>query len=64
MSKELRRIEVACTVHSAEHLPQKDGEQMHADDVIEEMRDAITAALDDWYQQRGHELLATEPLIG
>lgn len=63
MSKELRRIEIACTVHSPDHLPVKDGEQMYADDVVEEMRDAIEAALNAWYGQRGNQLLATEPMV-
>lgn len=64
MSKEFRRIEIACTVHSSEHLPAKDGEQMYADDVVEEMRDAVQAAVDAWYQERGHEMLACEPIVG
>lgn len=63
MSKELRRIEIACTVHPSDHLPEKDGEQMYADDVVSEMRDVIQATLDAWYQQRGHELLTYEPLV-
>ncbi|MHB9857634.1 hypothetical protein [Streptomyces sp. YIM S03343] len=63
MSKELRRIEIACTVHSSDRLPTKDGEQMYADDVVEEMRELLGAALDDWYRRRGHELLAVEPMV-
>lgn len=64
MSKELRRIAISCTVHSSEHLPAKDGEQMYADDVIEEMRDAVQAAVTAWYEQRGNQLLACEPDVG
>lgn len=63
MSKELRSIGISCTVHSPEHLPVKDGEQMYADDVVEEMRESLTAALDDWYRRRGHELLTHEPMV-
>lgn len=63
MSKELRRIEIACTVHSPDNLPTKDGEQMYADDVVEEMRETVEAAITDWYQRRGRELLATEPMV-
>lgn len=63
MSKELRHIEIACTVHSPDNLPVKGGEQMYADDVVQEMRATVTAALDDWYRRRGHELLATEPMV-
>lgn len=63
MSKELRRVEISCTVHSPDHLPVKDGEQMYADDVVEEMREALGAALDDWYRRRGHELLTHEPFV-
>lgn len=63
MSKELRHIKIACTVHSSDNLPEKNGEQMYADDVIEEMQDVIGVALDTWYQQRGRELLATEPMV-
>ena len=61
MSRELRRVTVSFTVDKPEHLPLKDGEQMYADDVAEELRDAVTAAVDAWYQQRGHELLACDP---
>ena len=64
MSKELRRIEIACTVHSSEHLPVKDGEQMYADDVIAELSDVVQAAVTAWYEQRGHDLLACEPDVG
>lgn len=63
MSKELRHIEIACTVHSPDNLPEKDGEQMYADDVIEEMRDAVQAAMNVWYRERGHELLTHEPFV-
>ncbi|MGW0821821.1 hypothetical protein [Streptomyces sp. NPDC002845] len=63
MSKEARHIEIACTVHSPDNLPLKDGEQMYADDVIGEMQDVVSAALTEWYQQRGHQLLTHEPLV-
>jgi hypothetical protein len=64
VSKELRHIEIACTVHSPDNLPIENGEQLYADDVVAEMRDVITAALTVWHQQRGHQLLAGEPLVG
>lgn len=61
MSRERRHIEVAFTVDKPEHLPSKDGEPMYADDVSQELREAIQGAVDAWYQTRGHELLACEP---
>ena len=64
MSKERRGFEVVVTVHSVDNLPLKDGEQMYADDVETEMRDVVTAALNEWYQRRGHELLTHAPLVG
>ena len=63
MSKELRQLTVAFTVHSSEHLPMKSGEQMYADDVHDEVRDVISTALAAWYGARGHELLACEPTL-
>jgi hypothetical protein len=64
VSKELRHVEIACTVHSVDNLPTESGEQVYADDVVAEMRDVITAALTVWYQQRGRQLLASPPLVG
>lgn len=64
MSKELRGFDVSAIVHSPDNLPLKDGQQMYADDVVEEMREAVTSALDEWYRRRGHELLTHEPLVG
>lgn len=61
MSRELRDIEVAFTVDKPEHLPPRDGEPMYADDVSQELREAVQGAVDTWYQTRGHELLACEP---
>lgn len=61
MSRELRHIEITCTVHKPEHLPEKNGQQMYADDVITELHDVVTTAVNGWYQRRGHELLACEP---
>lgn len=63
MSKERRQVEVSCTVHSVDNLPAIDGEQMYADDVETEMRAVIEDALATWYQQRGHQLLASPPLV-
>jgi hypothetical protein len=63
VSRELRHIEVSFTVNDPERLPPKGGEPMHADDVVEELRDVAQAAVDAWYQARGHELLSSEPLI-
>lgn len=64
MSKERRGVEVAFTVHSPDNLPLKDGEQMYADDVEIEVREAVERAVTEWYQQRGHQLLTHEPLVG
>lgn len=64
MSKEFRRIGISCTVHSWEHLPEKDGEQMYADDVVSELSDVVQAAVTAWYEQRGNQLLACDPDVG
>ncbi|MFJ9847520.1 hypothetical protein ACIRYZ_45305 [Kitasatospora sp. NPDC101155] len=63
MSRELRHVEVTITVLDCEHLPEKNGQQMYADDVVDEIRDVLAAALATWYQQRGHQLLDYEPDI-
>lgn len=62
MSKEFRQISVACTVNDPEHLPLKNGEQMYADDVIDELGDVVCEAVMAWYRRRGHQLLACEPI--
>ncbi|MCZ4509979.1 hypothetical protein O3Q52_17590 [Streptomyces sp. ActVer] len=64
MSKTLTGFNVSFTVHSSEHLPEKNGEQMYADDVAEEVRDVVRAAVYEWYGQRGRDLLACEPDVG
>lgn len=61
MSREIRRIEIAITVSKPEHLPEKDGEQMYADDVVEELSAVIDAAVHAWYVERGHELIEFDP---
>lgn len=63
MSKERRHVEVAFTILDCEDLPTRDGETMYADDVEIEVRDVVEAALASWYQQRGHQLLASPPLV-
>jgi len=50
-------------VNKPEHLPLKDGEQMYADDVVQELRGVVIAAVSAWYQERGKDLLDFEPLI-
>lgn len=64
MSKTLTGFKVSFTVRSSEHLPEKNGEQMYADDVADEVRDIVRAAVNEWYEQRGRELLACEPDVG
>ncbi|WP_329292865.1 hypothetical protein [Streptomyces pseudovenezuelae] len=64
MSKEQRHVTVAFTVHSPDNLPLRDGQQMYADDVEVEVRDAVQAAVTEWYQSRGNELVTYDPLVG
>lgn len=64
MSKTLMQITVGFTALDSEHLPEKDGEQMYADDVANEVSDVVQAALTEWYEQRGRDLLACEPIVG
>lgn len=55
---------VGFTAYDSDRLPEKDGEQMYADDVAEELSDIVQAAVTAWYQRRGHQLLACEPNVG
>lgn len=64
MSKEQRDVKVLFTVHSPDNLPLKDGQQMYADDVEGELRDIVQAAVTEWYQQRGNQLVTYDPLVG
>jgi hypothetical protein len=63
MSKTLTGFNVSFTVYSSEHLPEKNGEQMYADDVADEVR-AVVRRRQRRYEQRGRELLACEPDVG
>lgn len=62
MSKEFRSVSFAFTVNDYERLPEKNGEQMYADDVVDELYDVLCDAIDQWYAERGHELLASPPV--
>lgn len=53
-------IGIGLTVDRGENLP--DG--MDPDAVCAEVRRVVEAALDAWYDERGHELLRTEPIVG
>jgi hypothetical protein len=61
VSRELRHVEVTVITEKPENLPIKDGQHMYADDVVDELRTAVQTAVDRWYAERGHELLACEP---
>ncbi len=64
MSKEYRNLTLGFTVKDYEDLPlDGDGDQMHADDVVDELADHLNYALKLWYAQRGHELLTSEPML-
>jgi hypothetical protein len=64
VSRELRHVEITITVDKPERLPLgPDGEPMYADDVVAELHDIVQAAVTAWYEQRGHLLLACEPLV-
>lgn len=63
MSKEQRHIQVGLVVNDYENLPLKHGEQMYADDVVEEVAAIVNVAVTAWYQIRGHMLLACEPIL-
>lgn len=62
MSKEYRSVSFGFTVLDYENLPEKNGEQMYADGVVDEVWDVVDQALKAWYSERGHELLAGEPV--
>lgn len=61
MSRTLGDARVCFTVSKPEHLPEKNGEQMYADDVVEELSGALDRFLGTWYTERGHELLSSPP---
>lgn len=61
MSRTFQQFTMGYTVRDCEDLPEKDGEQMYADDVAEELGDVIWAAVREWYEVRGRVLLACEP---
>lgn len=63
MSKTHMQVTVSFTALDSDHLPRKNGEQMYADDVAEEINSVVTVALDEWHRQRGRELLACEPMV-
>jgi len=63
LSKEQRHIQVGLVVNDYENLPLKHGEQMYADDVVEEVTAIVNVAVTTWYQIRGHSLLACEPIL-
>lgn len=64
MSKTYMSFSVGFTSYDSDRLPEKDGERMYADDVAEELRDVVQAAVTAWYRQRGHQLLVCEPMVG
>jgi hypothetical protein len=64
MSKTHMTFNVGFTVHSVDNLPEKNSEQMYADDVAAELSDVVQAAVNAWYAERGHQLLACEPIVG
>lgn len=63
MSREYRNLSIGFTVLDYEHLPEKEGEQMYADDVVEELAGVLEDAVKYWYSVRGKNLLASEPIL-
>lgn len=63
MSKEYRTLTIGFTVKDCEDLPERDGEQMYADDVAEELATFIETGLRFWYATKGKDLLVTEPTL-
>lgn len=64
MSSTFMNVSVGFTALDPDHLPEKDGEQMYADDVAEEVSDVVNAALAAWFERRGRVLLACAPTVG
>lgn len=56
----MRSFVVSLTVNDIEHLP----EDMDVDDVVGDLREAVERAVNDWWYERGQELVACEPLVG
>jgi len=63
MGGEIRRMEVVVTTLDYEKLPphRDTGEQMYANDVVEEVSKVVETALAAWYKHRGRHLLGCEP---
>lgn len=57
MSKEFRSVTFSFTVKDPEDLPG----DWYADDVIEEIERVLSTRLAEWYEARGHALLACDP---
>jgi hypothetical protein len=59
MSKTFRQLNVGLTVNRPEHLP----DDMDDDAVVAELRGVVQDAIGEWYAERGHELVAVEPVV-
>lgn len=57
MSKTHYTIPFGIIVFDIEHLP----DDMDQDDVVNQVRDVVNAALTAWYEAGGKELVAFEP---
>jgi hypothetical protein len=65
VSRTMLSFKVTFTVNDPDHLPPlPNGEARYSDDVGEDLRTWVEAAVTAWYKTRGHEYLACEPDVG
>lgn len=60
MSKTFRQFGVGMTVNDPEDLPNG----MDDDAVVNDLREAVERAVNDWWYERGQDLVACEPVVG
>ncbi|QFY09621.1 hypothetical protein GBF35_25850 [Nonomuraea phyllanthi] len=59
MSATITRWSFTATINDSDHLP----EDVSYDEVTAEIEEVVTDALTAWYNERGHQLLACEPVV-
>ena len=56
----MRSFVVSLTVNDIEHLP----DDMDDDAVVDDLRQEVERTVNDWWYERGQELVACEPIVG
>ncbi|MFG1709215.1 hypothetical protein ACFLIM_39095 [Nonomuraea sp. M3C6] len=59
MSATMTRWSFTASINDSDHLP----EDVSYDDVAAEIHEVVDGALTAWYEKRGRQLLACEPVV-